>query len=354
MDPSELPIIKGKDGQPVPYVHVDLSRVRSEVIDINTFFSFRKNPWQRFTPNQSKRNKKIKKFKNFHALDQVNLIEIGCDMVMTDKLTNKEELYKKGEIIIANSHTRRHDYQEGLTDKIPLQVYGHIYTCYTPDEVHEMYKQYDSRVSHEKNSQKIYGALSSQGFHPKSKKIISGNFLSGLNFAYGVFNKNHLVQVGYDDYIEEQAVYFMEELKALDLLLIDKKYAKWDMVKIASYLCAVKRYKSDEPLLKTFFRNITAKIPVQNTEDDSWNGSTHVNVKVFENRTNLWDDDGGFHMRVSWVLYCLEKFMEGKKFKKAYPKQWKNTTKNWLKKCEQKQQSINYIETMFAADELDG
>ena len=353
MDPSELPIIKGKNGQPIPYVPVDLSRVRSETIDINRFRTFRKNPWQRFTPNQSKRNKKLKKFKNFHAVDQVNLIEIGCDMVMTDKLTKKEELYKKGEIIIANSHTRRYDWEEGLSDKIPLHVYAHIYTCYSPEEVHEMYKQYDSRISHEKNSQKVYGVLSSQGFYPKSKRMINGSFLSALNFAYGVFNKDHLVQIGYEDYIEEQVEYFIEELKPLDSLFADKKFPKWDMVKIVTYLCAARRYRPQEDLLIKFFKNITSKIPVQNTEDDSWNGSTHVNVKEFVNKTNVWDGDGGFHMRVSWNLYCLEKFMEGKPFKRPN-KNWKNYTKDWLSKCQAKQQSINFFETMYASEELDG
>ena len=353
MNSNNLPIIRDGHGQIIPYVPVDMSRVRSEIIDIETFKKFRRNPWQRYTPQQSKRNKKIKKFRNYHAVDQVNLIEIGNDMVMVDKISKKEQLYKKGELIIANSHTRRHDWLEGKSNGIPLQVYAHIYRCDSPEEVHEMYKQYDSKVSHEKNNQKVYGVLSSQGFYPRSKRVINGSFLSALNFAYGLFNKDHFVQISYEDYIEEEVEYFIEEIKTFDELLLNKKYAKWDMVKIATYLCAVRRYKSDQPLLLKFFKNITSKIPVQNTEDDSWNGSTHANVKIFDNRTNIWDGDGGFHTRVSWNLYCLEKFMEGRTFKRAN-KSWKTYTKDWSKKCEEKQQSINYIESMYAANEING
>ena len=66
---QKLPKILNAKGTYVPAVPIDTSKVESRYIDINDFFAIRKNPKQRHTLTQAKKNKKLRKFVQMHATD---------------------------------------------------------------------------------------------------------------------------------------------------------------------------------------------------------------------------------------------------------------------------------------------
>ena len=343
---QKLPKILNAKGTYVPSVPIDTSKVESRYMDIKEFFAIRKNPKQRHTLTQAKKNKKLRKFVQMHATDQINIGKLTRDMQVYDDELEQWVTLKAGTLILINGHTRQYVWKHGMSDVYPEEVYVHIHEIDSLEDNELYYDSYDSSYACEKNNQKIFGELQQLGFTPESKKLTSGSILTGLNFAYHVHNNDHTSITVNHEFFAEQCLFFLEELKALDKLFLNKNLSNWNQPKIATFLCGAKRYGTTDKLFLKFFQHITSRVGGTNTQIESgkYDGATHVNIKKWSGNKTIWGNgsDEGFHETVSFNLYWLEKFMEDKKLSQAHSS-WRNQTKDWGDKCASRQTIVNFF-----------
>jgi len=341
-----LPKIKNTKGTIVPIVPIDSSKVESRFFTIDEFFAIRKNPKQRHTPTQAKKNKKLRKFLPMHATDQINIGKLTRDMQVYDSELAQYVTLKAGTFVLLNGHTRQYVWRNGMSDKIPEEIYANVYLIGSPEENDLLYDSYDSSHALEKNNQKIYGELQQLGFTPSSKRMTSGNILTGMNFAYHVHNNDHKNVTVNHEFFAEQCAFFIEELKGLDELFLNKNLSNWNQPKVATYLCGAKRYGVSDPLFLKFFTYITSRLGGTNTQIDSgkYDGATHVNTKKWQGNKTIWGNgsDEGLHETVSYNLYWLEKFMENKPLARPHSS-WRDTTKDWGDRCVNRQTVVNFF-----------
>jgi len=343
---QKIPKIKNAKGTYVPCVPIDTTKVESRYIDIEEFFAIRKNPKQRHTPTQARKNKKLRKFLPIHATDQINIGKLTRDMQVYDNESEQWVTLKAGTLVLLNGHTRQYVWKHGMSDVYPKEVYINVHEIDSLEMNDLLYDSYDSSDAVEKNNQKIYGELQQLGFTPASKRMTSGGILTGMNFAYHVHNNKHNSMTVNHEFFTEQCDFFLEELKGLDKLFLNKNLSNWNQAKVATYLCGAKRYGISDPLFLKFFTYITSRLGGTNTQIDSgkYDGATHVNTKKWQGNKTTWGNgsDEGLHETVSYNLYWLEKFMEDKKLSRTHPS-WRNQTKDWEDKCVNRKTIVNFF-----------
>lgn len=321
---------------------VDISNsIVKEKMPIETFLNLPPVPHQRWTEGRANKNKVKKMLSHLRPEHlEVAIVELtkDCDYL--------GEVYKKGWRGIANGNTRKHYWQEGLSNSRPESVFATIYLLDNMDAVRECYNTFDSPEAAEIKKEKLYGFLNRiYHFNASSPKIKNGNFLSALNLACHYYDpvmfnsSNARVEM-----LPAQIGLYINEIKAFDKLCQNAK--SWDQSLMCAAFMSLKKYGIENKKLLECLDAIDRR--AMNTMQKDRDGATHINLEwqtneKFPQKVTTWEKASGMKDVVSFALYWIEKYIEGQKLSQP-GFNWKETGKSFFKDLKRINADTNIIE----------
>jgi hypothetical protein len=252
--------------------------------------------------------------------------------------------YPNGEQVIANGNTRSWVWKELMKGKmehqVPDKVFATIYDVKNKKEAEDLYYTMDSQSSVEKTNDIITGIYRKLGFLNTlvNQKIKRGYIIKSLEFA--AKNKPYFDK---DEYRHNKpaafgkiVLDFKDEILTLDA--INPKYAgsAFDTHITCAALMALNRYATDPvktQRLISGLQNISNDDRGPVSKSKGADGITFLLMeydkkKIFQKRPT---DDVSMPEILDFVLYCLEKWIDGaniKKYAKPSPEKGKGCRKS--------------------------
>lgn len=279
--------------------------VKKEKMMIDDFISLPPCLWQRFTEARGK-TKKVKaslsKLRPEHL--EVAIAEL------TKECEYYGIIYPKGTRWILNGNTRKHFWENRLSDMIPSFVYATVYSFDSMEDMKISYNTFDSLDAVEQRKEKLYGILHRvHNFTPKCSKLSTGEILTALNFASSIYDPkmfNHATIK--TEQIDSMVTIFIEEIKAFDEICKNPKM--WDQALIGGALVSLKVYGTKNKKLLECLNRIDRRM--MNTFEKARDGATHI-CQEWDTKTR-WPQKGtAFQLlteTTAFVIYWIKKFME--------------------------------------------
>lgn len=282
-----------------------------ETMNIDDYFNIEPVPFQRFTEGRAKQSK-VKK-----SLSKLRPEHLNVDIAeLTASCEYYGKIYSVGSVFIINGNTRKHFWENRLTDIIPPYVYITRYKFDTMEEMRKSYDTFDSMDAVERNQEKVYGLLCRvHSFTPTCSKLEKGEIVSALNLASYYYDKSLFNQPNIkSDHLAPQVSIFIEEIKAFDKICNNPK--SWDQALVCSAFIALKIYGTNNKKLLSCLDQIDRR--AMNTMQNERDGATHIvnewtKHEKFPQKGTNWEKAGGLKETLAFSLYWIKKYMEDEK-----------------------------------------
>lgn len=325
---------------------VDLLTAASrKTLSVEEFYLIPPVPFQRFTEGRAE-TAKVKK-----ALGKLRPEHVNIELaeLVKDCMYNNE-MYKAGSTFIINGNTRKHFWQNGLSDRIPKDVHATVYKFETLDAMRDSYDTFDSMSAVERNQEKLYGILVRvHHFSPQCEKLVKGQFISGLNLACFYYDRTSFNQPSVTpEILPSEVALYIEEIKALDTVI--KQAGSWDQALITAALMALKVHGTTNPTLLSCFDMIDRR--AMNTTQALKDGATHISCEwampqKWKNKSTVWDKEGGLKQCTAFALYWINCYMEDKKLKQpGY--NWEQTADTYFDAYHASMSNLNMLQNLPA------
>ena len=330
----ELPVIKNKQGDLVPYVNIKESKIIDGYwMPYQTYAELEEIFCQRDTEGRwNKAKKYLSKFIPEHAIVVVGVL------TKPDMVGGKR--YKAGHKFRIDSNTRNFHWSVGGSDSIPKDVFVIQFSYDSFERLKKCYDTYDSINQTEKNQEKFYGIITGMcNYEPKSTKVKKGVIITALNrasicFQPGTYKSN----TPQTETIPGQVFYFLDEIKAFDEMINNE--GSWNQTWTCAALMSMKKYGTKNKRLlegldlldrKASDTRVTVPDPITCIIEE-WKTENGV---LGEKGTRA----DRFEYQVDFCLYYIDKWMQNQKVKRIGA--WKGTAKSY------KNNNISSLEKLF-------
>lgn len=239
-----------------------------------------------------------------------------------------DDYYQSGKSYSIDANSRKELWSKH--DELrPLQnLYLTTYFAESREEIEQIYRSIDSSNSVETRKHILGGLCRSNGFLPESKKVKTGQFVTGLRRAYtcstGLNSK--LENSSYNELSNKTEFnYFIEEIKALDKFIASfqrntfksKKFATGPIM--AAFLILGKKYGVTNPkFIEMFDALINEKVTNHDGVNGLNDGVSVVWLDLFtkHNPIGQWtlSSEGYGPVIIGNILYCLDSYMNNTLF----------------------------------------
>lgn len=329
----ELPVIKNKHGDLIPYVNIKESKI------IDGYWM----PYQRYAEleeifcqrdTEGRWNKAKKYLDKF--IPEHSIVTIG---VLTKPDTMGGKRYKAGHKFRIDSNTRNYCWSIGGSNQIPKDVFVIEFNFSSLDRLKQCYDTYDSINQTEKNQEKFYGIITGMcNYEPQSTKVKKGVIITALHRASMCYQPDiYKSKAPQTEAIPGQISYFLEEIKAFDKMIVNE--GSWNQTWTCAALMSMKKYGINNKRLREGLDLLDKK--ASDTRVAVPDGITCI-IEEWKTENGILGEKGTradrFEYQVDFCLYYIDKWMVNQKVKKigkwkGIAKSYKNNTISSLEKA---------------------
>ena len=293
--------------------------------------------------------KHLHKFEPWHAQVIIGVFTEDC----TGDFEGAKISYKKGDMVIIDSNTRKHIWINNLYGVNTHPDFLHATKYYFGkngiEDSQALYYAIDSSMAYESQNDKFYGILvRAHGYTPKTKKIkTASGLLSALNFAANmlypdIFKTN---AAGKNQNLVGQIGLLKPQIISLDEVIYKSHPGSWDAAMIAAALMAFRRWGNNTRLIEGL-TNLNQKVRMAHPVDDNgkydaisiiareWDLDPKHTDKKFPFRHTSWSHlpvqkPYSLILTTGFALYYIDKWMHNKRMEPRMPRDLRKVCYEW-------------------------
>lgn len=275
-----------------------MGRVSKEIIHTSDFFKYNEVPMQR---NHSLRAKKV-------AKELTNsFLATGLEVSLVE--------YPNGKREILNGNTRKHIWMnyDDFGVKVPSHLFATVYQVEDKNDVSALYYSVDSSAAVENSKHKIQGYCRELGIELTDRKLMTGTFTKALEAiaTHYITEDGDIISGNMKSVISE----FKDEIVALDNLGITSSSIS-NQPLIAAALMVLKKYGSHNK--KVWDMLVELKNGHGNRTGSECDGLFFIKYELPSDKYlgDTWGKTDGVSlpMNMNYILYCLDKYLDGEMF----------------------------------------
>jgi len=275
-----------------------MDAVSKEIIHTSDFFKLNEVPMQR---NHTLRAKKV-------AKELTNsFLATGLEVSLVEYPTGKRE--------ILNGNTRKHVWMhyDNYGVQAPSHLFATVYKVDDKNQVSSLYYSVDSSVAVENSKHKIQGYCRELGIELTDRKFMTGTFTKALEAiaAHYVTEDGDYVSGNMKAIISE----FKDEILTLDSLGISGSSIS-NQPLIAACLMVLKKYGAHNK--KVLDMLVELKNGHGNRTGSECDGLFFIKYELPSEKYlgDSWGKTDGVSlpMNMNYILYCLDKYLDGEMF----------------------------------------